>query len=160
LPFNLYHLYCPIIFYLIESSLRLLNHALALCSPAQAMPDLWLAAWRSLPGTILLYGAAIVHSAMALRAIALRRNWRLPPGIFAWQTRSAARTRCRLCTRLPRPRAPKLIGKCSSCVARGNDLHLARRARYCVQRLAEPLAGAGISRRTEVFSFNPHMELI
>jgi adenylate cyclase len=35
--------------------------------------------WRSAPGTILLYGAATVHVALALWKLARRRTWRMPP---------------------------------------------------------------------------------
>lgn len=34
--------------------------------------------WHSVPGTILLYGAAVLHFAIALRTIYMRRHWALP----------------------------------------------------------------------------------
>jgi adenylate cyclase len=55
-------------------------HALGLVSVdlAQAALDLTLRVWRSPPGTLLLYGAAAVHVALALQAIYERRTLRQP----------------------------------------------------------------------------------
>lgn len=36
------------------------------------------AIWQSLPGTLLLYGALLVHMGLALRRTARRRTWRMP----------------------------------------------------------------------------------
>ena len=59
---------------------HLLNHALAIFGTALAEDvQAWrLLAWRSMPGTALLYGAFGVHVALALARIAKRRTWRMP----------------------------------------------------------------------------------
>jgi adenylate cyclase len=60
-----------------------LNHALGIAS-VEAMDGMrrvlarW---WRSPPGTVLLYGALVVHFALALAALARRRTLRMP----AWE---------------------------------------------------------------------------
>jgi adenylate cyclase len=60
---------------------HLVNHALGLVSLSAAEEGLSLAieVWYSLPGTILLYGAAAVHFVLALWAVYERRTFRLPP---------------------------------------------------------------------------------
>ena len=60
---------------------HLLNHALGLISLDTAEEALGYAEdiWDSLPGTVLLYGAAVVHFLLALWAIYERRTFRLPP---------------------------------------------------------------------------------
>jgi adenylate cyclase len=60
--------------------LHLVNHALGIWSLDLAGRGLTLAMrlWRSLPGTILLYGAAGLHFVLALRTIYERRHWTLP----------------------------------------------------------------------------------
>ena len=57
------------------------NHMLGLISlpAAEAMLRVAIRVWQSPPGTTLLYGAFVVHLALALRTIHRRRNWRLPP---------------------------------------------------------------------------------
>jgi hypothetical protein len=62
-------------------SIHLVNHALGIWSLDIAERGLTLAIrlWQSLPGTILLYGAAGLHFALALRTIYSRRHWSLPP---------------------------------------------------------------------------------
>ena len=62
-------------------SAHLVNHALGLVSLAAAEKGLEYATevWYSLPGTILLYGAALVHFLLALWSIYERRTFRLPP---------------------------------------------------------------------------------
>jgi len=60
-----------------------LNHALGVVS-VEAMDDLRrvLAAWwRSLPGSVLLYGSLLAHFALALVSLARRRTLRMP----AWE---------------------------------------------------------------------------
>lgn len=59
---------------------HLLNHSLGIISLDHAEAGLRLALklWHSLPGTVLLYGAAALHFLLALRTLALRRHWRLP----------------------------------------------------------------------------------
>ena len=60
---------------------HLLNHVLGLAS-LQAMEwgrDGFLLLWRSLPGTVLLYGALAVHVALVGQAIFRRRSLRMPP---------------------------------------------------------------------------------
>ncbi|MCB1540607.1 MAG: hypothetical protein KDJ25_07085 [Rhodoblastus sp.] len=61
-------------------STHMLNHALGLRSLGHAEAALGIATalWRSLPGTILLYGAASVHFALALTTLYERRHWKLP----------------------------------------------------------------------------------
>ncbi|TCW79870.1 hypothetical protein C5O80_29305 [Burkholderia sp. SRS-46] len=61
-------------------SMHLVNHALGIGSIDIAERGLTLAIglWRSVPGTVLLYGAAGVHFALALRTIYGRRHWALP----------------------------------------------------------------------------------
>ena len=60
---------------------HLANHALGLVSVAAAEYGLNLAlrVWHSVPGTILLYGAAATHVALALNALYRRRTLRMPP---------------------------------------------------------------------------------
>lgn len=60
---------------------HLANHALGLVSLAAAERGLGIAVrvWHSLPGTVLLYGAAATHLMLALHAIYQRRSLRLPP---------------------------------------------------------------------------------
>lgn len=57
-----------------------LNHALGLFGLAtMEQVQLWrIALWRSWPGTVLLYGAAVIHVALALKRIVGRRTWRMP----------------------------------------------------------------------------------
>ena len=62
---------------------HLLNHALGIISLA-AMEEgriLFLAVWRSLPGTVVLVASLIVHVGLALAKLYRRRNLRLP----AWE---------------------------------------------------------------------------
>jgi len=60
---------------------HLFNHALGLISLNTAEEALGIAedVWDSLPGTVLLYGAAGVHFLLALWSIYERRTFRLPP---------------------------------------------------------------------------------
>jgi adenylate cyclase len=60
---------------------HLVNHALGLVSLAAAEEGLSFAVqvWNSLPGTMLLYGAAATHFLLALWAVYERRTFRLPP---------------------------------------------------------------------------------
>lgn len=57
-----------------------LNHALGLWTidVMEAAGEVRRAIWQSLPGTVLLYGALIVHMTLALRKTARRRTWRMP----------------------------------------------------------------------------------
>lgn len=66
---------------LIYLFLHLVNHALGIWSLDLAGRGLTLALWiwHSVPGTILLYGAALLHFALAVRTIYGRRHWALPP---------------------------------------------------------------------------------
>ncbi len=61
--------------------LHLVNHALGIWSLDLAGRGLILALhlWHGMPGTILLYGAASLHFALALHTIHGRRHWALPP---------------------------------------------------------------------------------
>ncbi|HCB1864311.1 TPA: hypothetical protein MYQ25_005405 [Citrobacter amalonaticus] len=63
---------------------HLANHALGLVSlgAMEAGRSVFLAIWRSMPGTFALYGAFVVHFALALRAIYSRRAWRMPKKIW------------------------------------------------------------------------------
>ncbi len=60
-----------------------LNHALGLfgVDAMQALQDWRTAVTRSLPGSVLLFGALIVHVVLGLARIAQRRTWRMP----AWE---------------------------------------------------------------------------
>lgn len=60
---------------------HLANHALGLISVATAEHGLNVAVrvWHSVPGTIMLYGAAATHVALALNALYRRRTLRMPP---------------------------------------------------------------------------------
>jgi adenylate cyclase len=60
---------------------HLVNHALGLVSLAAAERGLEYAVevWYSMPGTILLYGAAATHFLLALWSVYERRTFRLPP---------------------------------------------------------------------------------
>lgn len=62
-------------------SIHMVNHALGIWSIDIAERGLHLAIglWQSLPGTIVLYGAAGLHFALAIRTIYGRRHWSLPP---------------------------------------------------------------------------------
>jgi adenylate cyclase len=62
-------------------ALHLTNHALGLVSIAFAERGLRVAmsVWQSVPGTLLLYGAAGVHVVLALLSIYERRTLRMPP---------------------------------------------------------------------------------
>src|SRR5262245_51817471 len=61
-------------------ALHLANHALNLSSLTAAEAGrLWcLAFWRSLPGTILLYGAVVVHVALVMRSLYQHRTFVMP----------------------------------------------------------------------------------
>ena len=60
---------------------HLINHALGLVSLAAAEAGMSIAieVWYSVPGTVLLYGAFIMHFMMALFSVYERRTFRLPP---------------------------------------------------------------------------------
>jgi adenylate cyclase len=60
---------------------HLTNHTLGLISVAVAERGLRVAvaAWHSLPGTVLLYGAASIHIALAFVALYEHRTLRMPP---------------------------------------------------------------------------------
>ncbi len=64
------------------------NHALTLHSvdAVDAGSDVFRAVWRSLPGTVLLYGALLIHMALALSKIYRRRSLRMP----AWEVAQVA----------------------------------------------------------------------
>lgn len=61
-------------------TLHLINHTLGIWSLDLAEAGLtWaLRLWRSVPGTVALYGAALIHFALAWRTVYERRHWRLP----------------------------------------------------------------------------------
>jgi adenylate cyclase len=63
--------------------LHFLNHALGLVSLAAMEAGRWwfLALWRSVPGTLALYGAITVHGVLALWLLYQRRSLRMP----AWE---------------------------------------------------------------------------
>jgi adenylate cyclase len=67
---------------------HLANHALGLVSldAMEAGRGVFLTIWRSAPGTVALYGAFLVHFALALHAIYSRRAWRMPLGELAQLT--------------------------------------------------------------------------
>ena len=60
---------------------HLANHALGLISIAAAEDGLRIAVavWHSLPGTVLLYGAAATHISLAFVSLYERRTLRMPP---------------------------------------------------------------------------------
>src|SRR5438094_3962380 len=60
---------------------HLANHALGLISVEDAEQGLRVAVavWHSLPGTVLLYGAAGVHITLAFVSLYERRTLRMPP---------------------------------------------------------------------------------
>ncbi len=62
-------------------ALHFINHALGLVSLDAAEAALKLAAfvWQSLPGTLLLYGAAATHVVLALASLHQRHTLKLPP---------------------------------------------------------------------------------
>ena len=62
-------------------TVHLATHALGLVSVEAAERGLAVAVaiWHSIPGTLLLYGAAAIHLALALVAIHERRTLRMPP---------------------------------------------------------------------------------
>ena len=64
--------------------LHFLNHALGLVSLAamESGRHWFLALWRSVPGTVALYGAVAVHALLALWLLYQRRTLRMP----AWET--------------------------------------------------------------------------
>lgn len=66
---------------LIYLFLHLVNHALGIWSLDLAGRGLTFALliWHSVPGTILLYGSALLHFALAVHTIYGRRHWSLPP---------------------------------------------------------------------------------
>ncbi len=59
---------------------HLLNHAIGILGvDAMQSVQVWrVAIWRSWPGSILLYGAAIIHFVLAVKRIVQRRTWRMP----------------------------------------------------------------------------------
>ena len=59
---------------------HLLNHAAGLVSvaAAEAVRSGFLALWRSPPGTVLLYGALLLHMLLAFSALLRRRTLRMP----------------------------------------------------------------------------------
>jgi adenylate cyclase len=65
---------------------HLLNHALGLISLDAMEAGRWwfTSVWRSVPGTVLLYGAVLTHVALAFWALYERRHLRLPAA-DAWQ---------------------------------------------------------------------------
>jgi hypothetical protein len=60
---------------------HLTNHALGLISldTAERGMEIAVEVWYSVPGTLLLYGAAATHFVLALWAVYERRTFRLPP---------------------------------------------------------------------------------
>ena len=60
---------------------HLINHALGLISldTAERGMEIAVEVWYSVPGTLLLYGAAGIHFLLALWAVYERRTFRLPP---------------------------------------------------------------------------------
>ncbi len=59
---------------------HLLNHIVGIFGvAAMEVAQIWrIDVWRSTPGTVLLYGAAIIHVSLALKRIIGRRTWRMP----------------------------------------------------------------------------------
>lgn len=63
------------------AALHLVNHAVGLHSlaAAESMLRAVVRVWTSAPGTVLLYGAAAIHVALAFQALYVRRTLRMPP---------------------------------------------------------------------------------
>jgi adenylate cyclase len=61
---------------------HLLNHALGIfgIETMEAVQHWRVALWRSWPGTVALYAAALIHLALGLKRIVWRRTWRMPAG--------------------------------------------------------------------------------
>src|SRR5579859_6240111 len=61
-------------------AIHLINHSLGLISvdAMQAMLDPVERIWESIPGTLALYGALVLHIALALLALYRRRSLRMP----------------------------------------------------------------------------------
>ena len=61
-------------------SIHLINHSLGLISvmAMQAMLDRVEHIWESIPGTVVLYGALLIHLSLALLALYRRRSLRMP----------------------------------------------------------------------------------
>lgn len=59
---------------------HLINHTLGLFSleRAEAVLRVSMTIWQSWPGTVLLYGSALLHFSLALRSIYIRHDWRFP----------------------------------------------------------------------------------
>ena len=59
---------------------HLINHAVGIfgVDAMEAVQGWRVAIWRSMPGTILLYGAAALHFILAVKRIVQRRTWRMP----------------------------------------------------------------------------------
>ena len=59
---------------------HLLNHALGIfgVSVMEQVQPWRVAIWRSVPGTVLLYGAGIIHLLFVIKRIVGRRTWRMP----------------------------------------------------------------------------------
>ncbi len=71
-------LYSGLILFVFAAT-HLINHALGLISidAMEAMRDVRTAIWRSPPGTVLLYGALILHVVFSLLKFVRRRSWRM-----------------------------------------------------------------------------------
>ncbi|MGI9524632.1 MAG: adenylate/guanylate cyclase domain-containing protein [Hyphomicrobiaceae bacterium] len=65
---------------LVFVTMHLLNHAVGIFGvDAMEYVQVWrIAIWRSWPGTILLYGAAVLHVILAVKRMVQRRTWRMP----------------------------------------------------------------------------------
>lgn len=65
---------------LVYVTTHLMNHALGIfgIDAMEAMQTWRVWVWRSWPGTVLLYGAGIIHILLALKRIVSRRTWRMP----------------------------------------------------------------------------------
>ena len=77
---------------------HLINHALGLISldTAERGMEIAVEVWYSVPGTLLLYGAAGIHFLLALWAVYERRTFRLPPLELLRIALHAANTAARL----------------------------------------------------------------
>ena len=60
---------------------HLVNHALGVISidAQEALLGVLVPVWQSAPGTILLYGALVIHAALGLYALWQRKTLRMPP---------------------------------------------------------------------------------
>ncbi len=77
---NPVRLYSGVVLFVFAAT-HLLNHSIGLVSldAMEAVREVRAGFWRSLPGTVLLAGAMVLHVMLALGKFAQRRSWRVKP---------------------------------------------------------------------------------